>query len=154
MFKSFQPCLDASGTLFCRGRSSPSRRILGERSTPNLCAVRLSERLSIKTLARCPSGALCVPSALVFPPLRPTPRLSSPAAKGWVRLCSRAPLLSPEGIVINRDSTRPTSSTFLEQLVVQAVRAVLQQFVAGLVRTAAFLDLLVDLVALICLTWT
>ena len=52
-------------------------------------------------------------------------------------------------IVINRDSTRRTSSTFLEQLVVKAVRAVPRQYMAGLVRTAAFLGLLLELVALL-----
>ena len=77
-------------------------------------------------------------------------------------------------IVINRDSTRRTSSTFLEQHVVKAVRAVLGQFVADLVRSAAFFGLFLDLVVLcplqtlfcnqtalcscggglICLTWT
>ena len=51
--------------------------------------------------------------------------------------------------VINRDSTRRTSSTFLEQLVVKAVRAVLRQYGAGLVRTAAFLGLLSEFVVLL-----
>ena len=38
-----------------------------------------------------------VRSALASPQLRPAPRLSSLAAQGSVRLCSRAPSLSPAG---------------------------------------------------------
>ena len=55
-----------------------------------------------------------------------------------------------KGIVINRDSIRRTSSTCIEQLTVKVVRAVLRQYVAGLVRTAAFLGLLSLLCSIRC----
>ena len=51
------------------------------------------------------------------------------------------------GIVNNRDSTRPISSTSFEHRVVKAVKAALRQFVAGLVRTAAFFGLILEFVA-------
>ena len=78
------------------------------------------------------------------------------------------------GIVTNRYPTRRACSACFEQLVAKAVRAVLGQFVADLVRSAAFFGLFLDLVVLcplqtlfcnqtalcscggglICLTWT